>query len=191
MILSILAGFLIGIGALIYLLDGTFLGMCMFSLGLLSILNLRLELFTGKAGLLATHDISGHKLFQIYCGNLIGTFIIASLASVAGLADKVAEPAAAIIQKRIITPPITSIALGILCGILMYVAVTSLSQILTIMCVSAFIFLGAHHCVADMFYMWIGADAVTLTPALGTLCYTTIGNLIGCNAIPWTKTNIK
>lgn len=53
MMVSILAGMLITLGAILYLTIGNVVGAIMFSLGLLTILYFKLELFTGKAGLLA------------------------------------------------------------------------------------------------------------------------------------------
>jgi formate/nitrite transporter FocA (FNT family) len=48
--------------------------------------------------------------------------------------------------------------------------------------VGIFIVCGFNHCVADMFYLHMGclhiSDYLVLIP-------TTIGNLIGCNIIPW------
>lgn len=52
--LSILAGMMIAIGGIINLSIGGIAGALLFSMGLLTILTLRFELFTGKAGLLAT-----------------------------------------------------------------------------------------------------------------------------------------
>jgi formate/nitrite transporter FocA (FNT family) len=53
--LSILAGMLIAMSGIAYLTVGGPIGASLFSLGLLAILHFKLELFTGKAGLLATN----------------------------------------------------------------------------------------------------------------------------------------
>ena len=58
MILSILAGMMIGLGAIVYLSVGEIAGAFMFSLGLLTILHYKFALFTGKAGGLTTGAIS-------------------------------------------------------------------------------------------------------------------------------------
>jgi formate/nitrite transporter FocA (FNT family) len=51
----------------------------MFSLGLLTVLIFKLELFTGKAGLLAANEMKIGKLSEIWIGNFIGTAIVAIL----------------------------------------------------------------------------------------------------------------
>jgi formate/nitrite transporter FocA (FNT family) len=73
MILSILAGMMIGLGAIIYLSVGETAGAFMFSLGLLTILHFKFSLFTGKAGKLSTKAISVTELGIIYVGNAFGT----------------------------------------------------------------------------------------------------------------------
>ena len=56
--LSIMAGFLVGMGATIYLTLGEIAGALFFSLGLTTIVIFRFNLFTGKAGLYADGKIS-------------------------------------------------------------------------------------------------------------------------------------
>lgn len=74
--------------------------------------------------------------------------------------------------------------LGIGCGFLMTVAVKGFQKtgnyLFVVLPVAVFILSGFNHCVADMFYIWLGADTwrdfLSLIP-------TTIGNIIGCNLI--------
>ena len=77
--LSILAGIMIAIGGIVYLEVGGIIGAFLFSMGLLAVLNFKLELFTGKAGLLATNEIDWYSLGRIWIGNFIGTLITASV----------------------------------------------------------------------------------------------------------------
>lgn len=67
----------------------------------------------------------------------------------------------------------------------MFIAVEAYEKIpiLTMMCVATFILIGANHCVADMFYFWVGMTADTCFNMLITIFWTTIGNIIGCNLI--------
>ena len=64
----------------------------------------------------------------------------------------------------------------------MYIAVKSFKDMpyLTIMCVAAFILLGANHCVADMVYMFLSGVNWN---GLVSILFTTLGNIIGCNLI--------
>lgn len=183
---SICAGFMIAMGAALYLVIGGPLGAFFFSIGLLTILFFKFSLFTGKAGLLGEKKITPLNLFYIYVGNLIGSLAGVGLLLLAGLEPKLAEPAAAIIQTRITNLWFENIALGVICGLLMYIAVNqySLAPYMTIMCVMGFILVGANHCIADMAYVIIAITVENWFPTIMALICTTIGNIIGCNLIP-------
>lgn len=185
MIQSILAGLMIALAAGIYLVVGGPLGAFLFSLGLLTILWFQFYLFTGKAGLLIQNKISPFELFKIYLGNFVGCGAGSMVLLGSGLA--VVEPAAAIIANRISNSWIENIFLGIICGILMYIAVTvyDSAPYVTIMCVSIFILFGANHCIADMVYMCLAATSETIAPMITAIINTTIGNVIGASIIPY------
>lgn len=179
--LSIIAGMLIALGGVMYLQIGGPVGAFLFSIGLLTILHFKCELFTGKAGLLATRAIHPVKLFDVYCGNLMGCASAALTLSLLG--SRFAEPAAAITNIRIDNAWYINIILGIICGMLMYIAVSQYETKpwVTVMCVAGFILAGANHCIADMFYLFMGG--FSWWGALALLC-TTVGNIVGCNLIP-------
>ena len=92
--LSILAGIMIAIGGIVYLEVGGIIGAFLFSMGLLAVLNFKLELFTGKAGLLATNEIDWRDLSRIWIGNFIGTLITASVMASTSKGAILAEKAA-------------------------------------------------------------------------------------------------
>ena len=77
MIDAIFAGFMIGVGAIVNVTVGGLLGPFLFSVGLITILIYELSLFTGKAGLLATREITLKNLSIVWIGNLLGTWIAA------------------------------------------------------------------------------------------------------------------
>lgn len=183
---SILAGLMIALSAAIYLTIGGPLGAFMFSLGLLTILHFKFSLFTGKAGLLSTKQINGMQLSTIYLCNFIGCACGVAILFCAGLGSTIVSPATAILLTRINNIWYENIALGIICGILMYIAVNHYptAPYVTMMSVAAFILLGANHCIADMVYTLIAATGETLLPAITALMCTTFGNIIGCNLIP-------
>jgi formate/nitrite transporter FocA (FNT family) len=66
----------------------------------------------------------------------------------------------------------------------MYIAVAhyETKPWMTVMCVAAFILSGTNHCVADMFYLTLGEFS---HEALTALFWTTVGNIIGTNLIPF------
>lgn len=185
MIQSILAGLMIALAAGIYLVVGGPLGAFLFSFGLLTILRFQFYLFTGKAGLLVQNKISLTKLSEIYLGNFLGCGAGSLVLLGSGL--QVVKPAAAIVTTRISNSWIENIFLGIICGILMYIAVESYvdAPYITIMCVSIFILYGANHCIADMVYMCLAATSETIAPMITAIINTTIGNVIGASIIPY------
>lgn len=95
------------------------------------------------------------------------------------------EKATAIVATRVANPSLVNFALGAMCGLLMYVAVTGFaktnSYLFLIMPVAFFILAGFNHCVADMFYIILGAQNVK---EITHLIPTTLGNIVGCNIIP-------
>ena len=70
----------------------------------------------------------------------------------------------------------------------MYIAVNvyKFTPLATIMSVGAFILSGTNHCVADMFYTFLGANS---WEGFLHLIPTTIGNVIGANIIPYITKN--
>ena len=183
--LSIIAGFLIGMGGIIYLTLGGIAGALFFSLGLITIVTFKFHLFTGKAGLLATNEITPVELFAIWCGNFVGTIFGAVAATMLPQSETIIQKAEEIVAIRVANPPLINFALGAMCGLLMYIAVTGFAKtgkyLFLIMPVAFFILAGFNHCVADMFYTTLGTQYLS---EMTHLIPTTLGNLIGCNIIP-------
>lgn len=185
--LSILAGVVIGIGAIINLNVGGVAGAVFFAIGLLAVLTFKLELFTGKAGLLATNEITGRKLLKIWIGNFIGAGGLALLYSTAltPSTEAAIAKATSIVALRLANGPLANCIYGILCGVLMFIAVNGYKEtknpIIPVMGVAGFILGGFNHCVADMFYVSLGLMNLS---DLWVLIPTTLGNLIGCCLIP-------
>ena len=189
MVKSILAGCMITLAAAIYLTVSGILGAFMFSIGLLTILYFQFHLFTGKAGLLSQRKIRIIELIKIWIGNLIGCALCSLLLLATPLGASLSMGAAAITAIRISNLWFENIILGIFCGILMYIAVNNYSTApyVTILGVASFILLKTNHCIADMAYMFLAADAKILLPASAALLCTTAGNFIGCNLIPYSQ----
>lgn len=184
--LSIVAGMMIAIGGIIFLTLSGLEGALLFSMGLLTILCLKLELFTGKAGLLATKEITPRKLLEIWIGNFIGTLGMALMLLLTPRGVELSNKAIEIVAIRLANGFFVNLIYGIFCGMLMFIAVktwqfTNGNPFYAMMPVGIFIVCGFNHCVADMFYLHMGclhfSDYWVLIP-------TTIGNLIGCNIIP-------
>ena len=185
--LSIVAGMMIAIGGTIYLTLSGLEGALLFSMGLLTILCLKLELFTGKAGLLATQEITLSKLLEIWIGNFLGSWIIAFLLTLTPKGVILAQEASKIVAIRLANGFFVNFIYGIMCGILMFMAVktwqfTNGNPLYAMMPVGIFILCGFNHCIADMFYLHMSCTDII---NYHVLIPTTLGNLLGCNIIPW------
>lgn len=182
---SVMGGVLIGIGGIAYLTIGATLGAFCFSIGLISILTFTFNLFTGKAGLLVTKDITIKQLMLIWVGNFVGCLIASGFARQIPTWPQISEKATAIINIKASNSFFTNFFLGILCGLLMYIAVTGFKKtgnyLFAIAPVAIFILCGFNHCVADMFYTCCAV--ITSWSDVTHLIPTTLGNIVGCNLI--------
>ena len=121
--LSIVAGMMIAIGGIIFLTLSGLEGALLFSMGLLTILCLKLELFTGKAGLLATKEIKPGKLLEIWIGNFIGTLGMALMLLLTPRGAELSNKAMEIVAVRLANGFLVNLIYGIFCGMLMFMAV--------------------------------------------------------------------
>lgn len=185
---SILAGIMISLGCIVNLQVGGIGGALFFSLGLITILMFNFDLFTGRAGLLATNQITLKRIGLIWLGNLCGCVMVATILSLTPLGATLGATAQAIAAIRLANGPLANVILGGCCGILMYIGVNLFNKqnnpIYAIMPVATFILSGFNHCVADMFYFSI-SNASWITWL--TLIPTTIGNVCGACIIPLVK----
>ena len=191
---SILAGIAISLGAIVNLVVGPPLGPFLFAVGLFMVIALKLDLFTGRAGLLATKEFKPLNLLVVWVGNFIGCFmsgVIVLFTFPEATMEKVVSGATKIMTMRLNSPWYTLVVLGIMCGILMYMAVQgsaraemSYKPFVAMLPVVVFIFSGYAHCVADMFYY---SAAQMYTQAALPVLFVTAGNVIGCNIPPLLK----
>lgn len=187
MILSILAGIAISLGCILYLTIGGITGAILFCVGLSTILIFKWNLFTGKAGLLITQEISIVELSAIWLGNLIGTALTAMAISLTPVGEKLinSQILQNIVQTRNSNLFFENMILGIFCGLLMYIAVFGYyytqNLAFIIWPVAVFILSGFNHCVADMFYLILGSKSLK---EFESLIPTTLGNVVGAQIIP-------
>ncbi len=197
-IFGILAGVFISMAAVAYLISASpVVGSVLFAFGLLTIVNYNFQLFTGVVGYISTQE-SGRDYFKYSCYcmgvwafNLIGSLITGYLVSMTRSYDKIYPKVAALMQTKCNDSVSSLVVLGIFCGILMFIAVNTYKRteafqaakvVLLFACVVVFILSGYEHCVANMGYIALyqkfDADVVKV------LLTTSLGNIIGCNAIP-------
>ncbi len=144
---------MISIGSIVYLsCENKYVGAFFFSTGLIAVVMLNLNLYTGKIGYVLDNDkyFFADTLLSVF-GNLLGCFLCGYAKSPVG---DVAEICAKKLAK---TTPEVFID-GMFCGILIFVAVEIFKKknhiIGVLLCVPTFILCGFEHSVADMLYIF-------------------------------------
>ena len=160
---SILAGFSIGLGGMIFLsLDNKIVGSALFSIGLFLVLTMRFSLFTGKVCYVLQGNAEKNliNIVLIWCGNFVGSFILAFIIKHTRVYGGLYEKAAALCQVKNQDSYLGLFMLGILCNIFIFIGVDEYKKnehvlgkyLAIILSVMGFILVGSEHCVADMFY---------------------------------------
>lgn len=174
-VLSILAGILIGVGVIINTtLTIPIIGPLLFSFGLLSIITLKLPLYTGRIGYIGKQKHLG----TILVGNFIG---VAGLVGAYTMAQPnfetilTLEKAATKFSKT----PFELFLLGCICGVLIHFAVRIKGSVHTMMAIMIFILIGAEHCVADFPFLLANLTWLNVFKFLMIV----LGNSIGAIAI--------
>lgn len=219
---AMFAGAFIGFGALFYLIVTSdpdmswgpkrFVGGLAFCMGLVLVLCCGAELFTGNslmASDLASRRISWPAMLRnwviVWFGNFAGGLILVTLITLAGtmgLNDGlVADSAVATAVSKVTPAWGTLFVRGILCNILVCLAVrvgfsarSVGDKVLGILLpISGFVAMGFEHCVANMFFLPVGlvckllgfgadvagVDALDVTAILVNLSAATLGNIVG------------
>ncbi len=173
---AIAAGIMISIGGAVYLsCDNKYVGAVGFCVGLISVVMLGMELYTGKIGYIPTEPVSYwlDTVISVF-GNLVGCAIIGFILPAS---DKAVAACAARLTKLV---PRT-LADAALCGLLIYVCVEIWKRhknvVGVLFCVPAFILCGFEHSVADMFY-FINARSFSLESLL-FVAVVVVGNGVG------------
>ncbi len=186
--LAILAGMMIGMGALLMLFvksDSTLsfavsqvMGGVCFSLGLICVIVAGAELFTGNT--LMVMAASSKRLAWkavlknwaiVYCGNLVGSLLLVGIILASNVATMnghgVADAMVTVAYNKMILSPFEIFVRGIMCNWLVCLAVwmgfagrTVIDKVFTtIFPVMAFVACGFEHCVANMFILPMGIAA--------------------------------
>lgn len=175
---SILAGILIGLGVIINLQsEMPAMGALLFSFGLLTIINMQLNLYTGKIGFFKELNYSLFTtmvfLITILIFNCIG---IAATIGLYALGNQsfigiISVAAASKFAKTALTLFINAC----FCGALIHFAVKNKVTILTIFAVMIFILIGAEHCIADFPYLLFNLSPINVLK----FAFIVLGNSIG------------
>lgn len=190
-LLAICAGLSISIGCVAFLASGNkIVGALFFVIGLFMVCNFNFNLFTGKVCYaLDNKPIYLGKLAIIWVGNFAGATLSALLVGATRLENLMAN-AQTIVQTKMDDSILSLFLLGILCNILIYLAVHGYKNfenpfaktLALVFGVSVFVLCGFEHCVADMFYFaFAGAWSLSM---LGRLLMITLGNIVGGLLLP-------
>lgn len=189
---AVLAGLAISMGGVIYLtLENHMVGALLFSVGLFTIYTFDLDLYTGKICFIPNKEISFIKTVGIvYIGNLIGTVGSGYILRNTKLKSLIPYTKQ-MVEKKLIDGKFSTLIMGIMCGILMSIAVIGFKTIkegagkyLSLMLpVMIFILSGYEHSIADMFYISIANK--WNNESIIFLLLVTVGNLIGGMILPY------
>ena len=173
---SILAGILIGLGVIINLQSEIpAIGALLFSFGLLTIINMQLNLYTGKIGFLKNIN-DCKKLAIILIFNCIG---IAATVGLYALGNPsfigiISAAAASKFSKSILTLFINAC----FCGALIHFAVKNKVNLLTAFAVMIFILIGAEHCIADFPYFLFNLSWINLLKFIAIIIGNSLGSIV-------------
>lgn len=195
---SVMAGVFISMGAMTYLaIPDTLVGSLFFAVGILLVLNLHNMLVTRVCPLMVYDQrYRWGDVAVAWAGNGIGTLIAAAAVQGTRFKETVREPLARICETKLQDTPLSLFILAVLCGFFVAFAVLigaryengSFAQIFYVwLFITAFVFCGFEHIVADMFYLscgWLqlGIDGLE---ALKVLAFVSAGNLAGGMFIAW------
>jgi formate/nitrite transporter len=217
--LAVLAGAFIALGSLFFTITMTTgttgqppafglmrsAGGITFSLGLILVVVGGAELFTGNnliAMAWASGRVTTHQIMRnwgwVYLGNLAGAVGTAALVWLAGIQNmgdgSVGETMIQIARSKISLDPVSTIARGVLCNVLVCLAVwlcmgarSVTDKVLAILFpITGFVACGFEHSVANMYFLPMGVAlaAGTSAPlsavdAISNLALVTIGNIFG------------
>lgn len=184
---GIAAGIAVSIGGMVFLsCDSRYVGAALFSVALVCICLKGYALFTGRVGNIpAAHSRDDvQTLLLCLLGNLLGTLCMGLLTRLA--LPAIAQAAETACQNRLIQTAIQTLARGLMCGMLMYLAVSTYKEKNTIagilLCIPTFILCGFEHSIADMYYF--AASGIVSLRAFGFIWLVIIGNSLGGMLLP-------
>lgn len=178
---AFLAGMAIAIGCCVFLkTEPKWVGAVLFSVGLMTVVAFRLDLYTGKVGYAVENPPSYLiGILVIIIGNFIGSLVTGLMMPL--------DEAQAVVGSKLSLECHEVFFRAIFCGILMFIAVDFYKQrgsfLAIFFCVPVFILAGFEHSIADMFY-FCSAGEFTLD-ALVFDVIAILGNAVGCMLIPF------
>lgn len=209
-LLGILAGLYIGFGGHVFLIAlqlgmGKIVGGAVFSVGLMLVVIAGAELFTGNIIMIVNTVVSIYSINKIlinwvtvYIGNFVGSILLvliiweSGLLGAAGQLNDLGELALKIANAKMSLPFMEAFLRGILCNILVVLAVLMATMskdivskmLCCMMPIMAFVASGYEHCIANMYLIPLGliAGGASLSELSGifqNILPVTLGNIVG------------
>lgn len=180
---AVYAGFMIGIGGIVYLsVENKIIASLLFSFGLSTIVVQGYSLYTGKIGFVKEIKELPDMLLMIV-GNYMGTLLAAGMANAASLGID----SRALAQVKLSKDPVQVFLGAVFCGVMMFLAIDNYNKSRNILFIIApimiFILSGFEHSVANMFYFNLAQSF-----HLKTFTYIGImllGNGVGAKIFGW------
>ncbi len=195
---AILAGMCIGIGGIVFLsMESKTVGAFFFTTGLFVICIFELNLFTGKVCYAFEKGKEcAIKLPVVLVGNFVGTWIMGTVVGLTRI-NAVSEVAKKLCEVKMADSYLSLFILGILCNIMIYIAVEGfanapheIAKYLSLFFgVMVFILCGFEHCIADMFYF--SAANMWGIQALIRIVVIVAGNAVGGVIFPMVRSLIN
>ncbi len=184
---SIAAGFCIGLGGAVFLLQAEKLvGAVLFCIGLYTICEMKFHLFTGRVCYALEQPLWSWLQFPvIWLGNWLGTGLAANLLRCTRAGANAQKAAQLLVQTKNADTLLSLFVLGVFCNVFVFIAVEgfksfplALGKYLAIFVgIPVFIMSGYEHSIADMFYYFMAGQMDQ--EALLRLLVITGGNICG------------
>lgn len=169
---AILAGILIGIGDVVLLSSGNkFIGALLFSVALLSIINLKLPLYTGRIGKVVKNR-NMMECLKILLFNTVGVGIVTLAFDFLRPNGEGINLMLGAAEVKFDKSYLQLFLAGVFCNILIHIAVTLKNTYITILCIMTFILCGFEHSVADVMFLLVTGDFISWLLVL-------VGNTVG------------
>ena len=174
---GILSGMLVGIGVIVNILSqNQYVGAMLFSLALLTIILLKLPLYTGKIGYATNYEHSILEYILMLVDNLLGIALIIMLT--VATKPEIQKLFKKMAKIKFSNSHFQLLIFGFMCGILMFIAVHCKNMIITIFCIMTFILSGYEHCIASFPFLVFAPSIVNLTKFLTIVVGNSIGSII-------------
>lgn len=197
---AVMAGVSIAFGGTVFLaLENKLAGAALFTVGLFTVCEQGLHLFTGKVCYACRRD-RGYRLDLpvVWLGNLAGAALVARTVALTRLAQ-LSGKAQILCGVKTADSLLSLFILGILCNVFIFIAVDGFSTIqretgkylALFFGIMVFIVCGFEHCVADMYYFFLAgawsprAVLCLLTITAGNVC----GGILSCEAFAKLRQN--